>query len=375
MVPIEKAWAPEVPTAGQQFNPKNPSHIELIKPHLSRLVSQHNLAGHAAVHLRQVIDGLRGGDQGMIQHPLVQQAIQAARFRIPMVKSVEDAMEWMSPEDQYYAAAYIQHLRKKRGKPDSTGVSDPGMIERYMEHLVRPQGIVVPFRSKAIGGSPDEQAIMKAVGGDDIAPEHSYYLRYTVAPHGDRKRGTSYHDVDAEVDGGMATNGLRKVGGRWLQPIGGLCGYQLGARNIRDAIDEVKGGISLETGMSLDYFGALPGDRSALFVGKEPRSHVDVHDGEVFTPVKVAHGDLRKEGVNTVSKAAGPTCPHCGSGNYRLYAPDFETAKCADCGKTFEVPQPPKLTRGRVPNGKLSAPYQGNNDRPASTQSIMMGRS
>lgn len=41
------------------------------------------------------------------------------------------------------------------------------------------------------------------------------------------------------------------------------------------------------------------------------------------------------EGGDCVAHAT-PKCPHCGSDKYELMPTDFETAKCADCGKTWD---------------------------------------
>lgn len=47
--------------------------------------------------------------------------------------------------------------------------------------------------------------------------------------------------------------------------------------------------------------------------------------------------EMLRRRISAAKKASGSKCPHCGSTKHVLMPTDFETAKCKDCGKTFEI--------------------------------------
>ena len=111
-----------------------------------------------------------------------------------------------------------------------------------------------------------------------------YFLRFTNTPEADLERGTSVHagaGVDECSKEQMAEmfncdeEDVIEINGMWHQVLDGLCGYQMEATTLEEAIEEAEeGGYQFEdVGKPVVYSGRL--------------SDSDVPDGDCFTAEKI----------------------------------------------------------------------------------------
>lgn len=116
----------------------------------------------------------------------------------------------------------------------------------------------------------------------------AYFLRFTNTAQKDLQRGTSLHFSDLQASAvsksraaelfGCETSELKKVNGVWCQVLDGLCGYQLQASTIEEAIEEVE-----EGGYQFDFVG-----RPVIFSGKYSQNSDLVPDGDLFHAFSIA---------------------------------------------------------------------------------------
>lgn len=111
-----------------------------------------------------------------------------------------------------------------------------------------------------------------------------YFLRYTNTANEDLERGTSINASDLDINETSRADAavmfgceecmIEEVNGCWFQVLNGLCGYELEADNINDAIDEAK----IERQFS---FVGNP----VIFKGKYANDSCYVADGDLFIPI------------------------------------------------------------------------------------------
>ena len=115
----------------------------------------------------------------------------------------------------------------------------------------------------------------------------SYFLRFTNTPEADLERGTSLHLSDfrkgeikksklAEMFG-CEKSDIVVYEGLLCQSLDGLCGYELEADNLGDAIDEVNEGKFqfADIGKAVIYKGVTSSDTDMI------------PDGDLFTPISI----------------------------------------------------------------------------------------
>jgi len=113
-----------------------------------------------------------------------------------------------------------------------------------------------------------------------------YFLRYTDTASEDLDRGTSVNASDLDVNEitkenaasmfGCEESEIKDVDGSWYQILDGICGYELEASTIEEAIEEVE-----EGSFQFDFVG-----KAIIFEGKESDSSL-VADGDLFTPLSI----------------------------------------------------------------------------------------
>lgn len=98
----------------------------------------------------------------------------------------------------------------------------------------------------------------------------------------------------------------------------------------------------LKTGLRIDYNKIVHKDASG-------RNLVSENGAKWRSPTTAEHFDIVKYRVGQIKSGASkvnkewnkvinkPKCPHCHSKRFTLMPTDFETAKCKDCGKTYEI--------------------------------------
>lgn len=112
----------------------------------------------------------------------------------------------------------------------------------------------------------------------------AFFLRYTEQAQKDLKRGTSVHPSDItdkktaiEVLGGD----IAKVNGFWCQVIDGLCGFELDAEDLEEAIEEAQ-----DHRCGAYDFRSM-GKMAVIFEGEI--TSADVPEGCAFNPSKIAY--------------------------------------------------------------------------------------
>jgi len=115
----------------------------------------------------------------------------------------------------------------------------------------------------------------------------SYFLRYTNTANEDLERGTSVNASDLDVNEisksdaasmfGCEAEMIEEVNGCWFQILNGLCGYQLEADTIEDAIEEAK-----EAKRQFAFVG-----KPVIFKGKYSSDSDYVADGDLFIPLSI----------------------------------------------------------------------------------------
>ena len=112
----------------------------------------------------------------------------------------------------------------------------------------------------------------------------SYFLRYTDTASEDIERGTSINasDFSGSVEEaaemfGCDVDMIEVINGSYCQVLNGLCGYELSADNLDDAIEEVSS--------SKKQFAFV--GRPVIFSGRYSSDSNYVADGECFIPYKV----------------------------------------------------------------------------------------
>jgi hypothetical protein len=114
-----------------------------------------------------------------------------------------------------------------------------------------------------------------------------YYLRFTNDAKADLERGTSVNASDLNVNEinkedaaamfGCDENSIEEVEGCWYQILDGICGYELEADNLEDAIEEVN-----ERNFQFNFVG-----RPVIFKGEYAIDGQYVADGDLFTPESI----------------------------------------------------------------------------------------
>lgn len=114
-----------------------------------------------------------------------------------------------------------------------------------------------------------------------------YFLRYTNTATEDLERGTSINSSDfsaseisrervAEMFGCDAEE-VQEINGTWCQVLDGLCGYQLEADNLEDAIEE-----SQSNPRQFAFVG-----QAVIFKGVAAKTAHFVADGDLFHPQQI----------------------------------------------------------------------------------------
>ena len=113
-----------------------------------------------------------------------------------------------------------------------------------------------------------------------------YFLRYTNTANEDLERGTSVNASDLDVNEiskkdaaamfGCCEEMIEEVNGCWFQILDGICGYELEAETIEEAIEEA------ETEKQFAFVG-----RPVIFKGKYASDSNYVVDGDLFIPISI----------------------------------------------------------------------------------------
>ena len=112
----------------------------------------------------------------------------------------------------------------------------------------------------------------------------SYFLRYTDTASEDLERGTSINASDFQGSAeeaaemfGCDVDMIEVINGSYCQVLNGLCGYELSAETLEDAIEEVR-----ESNKQFAFVG-----RPVIFLGRYSSDSNYVADGECFIPYKI----------------------------------------------------------------------------------------
>ena len=113
-----------------------------------------------------------------------------------------------------------------------------------------------------------------------------YFLRYTNTANEDLERGTSVNASDLDVNEiskedaaamfGCDEEMIEEVNGCWFQILNGICGYELEAETIEEAIEEAA------TEKQFAFVG-----RPVIFSGRYSSDSNYVADGECFIPYNI----------------------------------------------------------------------------------------
>ena len=113
-----------------------------------------------------------------------------------------------------------------------------------------------------------------------------FFLRYTNTANDDLERGTSVNASDLNVNEiskedaasmfGCDEEMIEEVNGCWFQILNGICGYELEAETIEEAIEEAA------TEKQFAFVG-----RPVIFKGKYASDSEYVADGDLFIPVSI----------------------------------------------------------------------------------------
>ena len=114
-----------------------------------------------------------------------------------------------------------------------------------------------------------------------------YFVRFTDTAKADLERGTSVNasDLDVnEISRGDAAHmfncdedSIQEIEGCWYQILDGICGYELEADNLEDAIEEVE-----DRNFQFSFVG-----RPVIFKGKYATDGQYVADGDLFIPESI----------------------------------------------------------------------------------------
>ena len=112
----------------------------------------------------------------------------------------------------------------------------------------------------------------------------SYFLRYTNIANEDLERGTSINasDFQGSIEDaaemfGCDVDMIKMINGSYCQVLNGLCGYELSAESLEDAIEEVN-----ESNKQFAFVG-----RPVIFAGRYSSDSNYVADGECFIPYNI----------------------------------------------------------------------------------------
>ena len=112
----------------------------------------------------------------------------------------------------------------------------------------------------------------------------SYFLRYTDTATEDLERSTSINASDfcgsieeAAAMFGCEVDMIELINGSYCQVLNGLCGYELSAESLEDAIEEVN-----ESSKQFAFVG-----RPVIFSGRYSSDSNYVADGDCFIPYKI----------------------------------------------------------------------------------------
>jgi hypothetical protein len=110
----------------------------------------------------------------------------------------------------------------------------------------------------------------------------SYFVRFTNTATEDLNRGTSVNASDLNANEiskedaaamfGCDESSIEEVDGCWFQILDGICGYELDADNLEDAIEEVK-----DNKYQFEFVG-----RPVIFKGEYASDSKYVADGILF---------------------------------------------------------------------------------------------
>jgi len=115
----------------------------------------------------------------------------------------------------------------------------------------------------------------------------AYYLRFTETAEQDLERGTSIHSSDLSVNDftteqaanyfGCDIEAVGEFNGCYCQILDGICGYELQAETLEDAIEEVN---------SNQYQFSSIG-KAVIYSGRYSSQNVLVPDGDLFYPFSI----------------------------------------------------------------------------------------
>ena len=113
-----------------------------------------------------------------------------------------------------------------------------------------------------------------------------YFLRYTNTANEDLERGTSVNASDLDVNEiskeyaasmfGCDEEMIEEVNECWFQILNGICGYELEAETIEEAIEEA----------SIEKQFAFVG-KPVIFKGRYASDSDYVADGDLFIPISI----------------------------------------------------------------------------------------
>lgn len=117
----------------------------------------------------------------------------------------------------------------------------------------------------------------------------AYFLRFTNTANQDLERGTSVNWSDYKVGTikpkkvaelfGCDEDNIGEFEGNYCQVLNGLCGYELEANTLEEAIEEVE-----DNAYQFSYVG-----KAVIFSGKYSNDANFVADGDLFIPFKIVH--------------------------------------------------------------------------------------
>lgn len=121
-----------------------------------------------------------------------------------------------------------------------------------------------------------------------------FFVRFTTNANKDLERGQSFHATDfakgeikksrlAEMMG-CEKDDIKIIDKRFVQMLDGLCGFELEAETLEEAIEEVEDSLNIHNSPFHQY-SSIGG--FAIFKGKLSSSDFQVPDGDLFIPFSV----------------------------------------------------------------------------------------